>query len=162
MGIYTAKQWRSRTDSRKNYKFPDYLLNNSDFMSLMEQKIRDRLDSSLEYRPINKSKKYRNTRWKIYDSHIEVGKNKDVIYLELLYNIINDILDAAILFQDWDRIDRFNKEKKIRKDINDLKLESKNMNSISYNIEHQRLSKQLEEIMRQKRELRETNLREKY
>ena len=35
MGIYTAKQRRSRTDRRKNYKFPDYLMNNKDFMFLM-------------------------------------------------------------------------------------------------------------------------------
>ena len=36
------------------------------------------------------------------------------------------------------------------------------MNSMKYNIEHQRLNKQLEEINRQRRELRETKLRDKY
>ena len=36
------------------------------------------------------------------------------------------------------------------------------MNSIKYNIEHQKLNRQLEEINRQRRELRETKLREKY
>ena len=74
MGIYTAKQRRSRTDRRKIYKFPDYLMNNKNFMFLMEQKIRDRLESSLEHIPVNKSKKYRHTRWKVYDNLIEVGK----------------------------------------------------------------------------------------
>ena len=36
------------------------------------------------------------------------------------------------------------------------------MNSIKYNIEHQKLNRQLEEINRQRRELRETKLKEKY
>ena len=81
MGIYTAKQRRSRNDRRKHYKFPDYLMNNKDFMFLMEQNIRDRLESSLEHVPVNKSKKYRHTRWKVYDNLIEVGKNKEIVYL---------------------------------------------------------------------------------
>ena len=84
----------------------------NDFMSLIEQKIRDRLDKILKYQPKNNSKKFSKTRWKVYNSHIEIGKNTDIVYLELLYEIVGEILDTAQLFQDWDRIDKFNKEKK--------------------------------------------------
>ena len=97
---------------RKNYKFPDYLMNNKDFMALIEQKIRDRLDTVLKHKPINRSNKYSHTRWKIYDNLIEIGKNIDVIYLEFLYSIVDDILNTSILFEDCDRLDRFSKEKK--------------------------------------------------
>ena len=87
-------------------------MNKKDIMGLIEQKIRDRLDTALKHKPINRSNNYRNTRWKIYDNLIEIGKNIDLIYLELLYSIVEDILDSSILFEDWDRLDRFSKEKK--------------------------------------------------
>ena len=59
-------------------------------------------------------------------------------------------------------MDRFKKEKQIREDMHNLKLSECKMNSVKYNLEHQKLNRRLEEINRQKRDLRETKLREKY
>ena len=112
MGIYTSEYRKSRNERRKYFKFPDYLLNNKDFMSLIEQKIKQRLDKLLIHQPKNKSNKFNMIRWKVYDSHIKIGQNTDIVYLELLYEIVGEILDTAQLFQDWDIIDKFNKEKK--------------------------------------------------
>ena len=156
MGIYSSKYRKSRNDRRKYFKFPDYLLNNKDFMSLIEQKIKQRMDKLLSHELINRSTKYNRIRWKIYDNYISIGKNPDVVYLELLYEVVEEILDTAQLWQDWDRMDRFKKEKQIREDINNLKLSECKINSVKYNLEHQKLNRSLEEINRQKKDLRET------
>ena len=88
IGIYSSKYRRSRNDMRKYFKFPDYLLNNRDFMSLIEQKIKQRMDKLLAHQLKNKSTKFNRIRWKIYDSYISIGKNTDVVYLELLYEVV--------------------------------------------------------------------------
>ena len=109
------------------------------------------MEKLLSHELTNISTKFNRIRWKIYDNYISIGKNPDVVYLELLYEVVEEILDTAQLWQDWDRIDRFKKEKQIREDINNLKLSECKMNSVKYNLEHQKLNRSLEEINRQKR-----------
>ena len=162
MNIYLSNKTKSRNERRKNYRFPDYLMNNKEFMNLIENKIRDRLDKAIKFKPVNMSKKYRNTRWKIYDSLLMNGKHENINQLDLLYEIVSDILDTAILFEDWNRLERNSRERKIREKVVVLKAKANEISNIEYNIEHQRLNRQLEEVIKQKKNIKDLKLREKF
>ena len=58
------------------FRFPDYLLNNKDFMLLIEDKIRTAIDKYLPSVYFNSSIKNKNIRWKVYNKVFKECKRR--------------------------------------------------------------------------------------